>query len=126
MICADTSIFVDFFRGAGGKSSDALQKALEDKQVVMNPFVLSELLSSPKLPKKLEKYLLDLPRLEIESEFFERAGYLRRKVYEAGHGVSMADIFIAQCCIDAKIALLTADRDFQLLSKYSDLDGVVV
>ncbi len=108
MICADTNIFIDFFRGAKRKSAEMLQAALDERQVIMTPFVLSELLSSPKLPRKTEKYLLDLPRLEIKRGFFERAGYLRRKVYVAGAGVTIADIYIAQSCIDAKISLLTS------------------
>lgn len=124
MICVDTNVFVDFFRGTNSKSTEALQKALDEKQLLMNPFVLSELLSSPRLPKKTEKYLLDLPRLEVDPGFFERAGFLRRKIYQAGKGVSIADIYIAQSCIDAQIPLLTTDQDLLMISKHSDLDSI--
>jgi len=124
VICADTNIFIDFFRGTSGKSIEVLQKAFDEKQLLMNPFVLSELLSSPKLPKKTEKYLLDLPRIEIELGFFERAGLLRRKIYQEGKGVSIADIYIAQLCIDSEIPLLTADQDLLMISKHSELNIV--
>jgi len=88
---------------------------------MMNPFVLSELLSSPKLPKKTEKYLLDLPRLEFDSTFFERAGFLRRKIYEKGKGVAIVDVYIAQVCIDNAIPLLTMDHDQLLIAEHSSL-----
>lgn len=121
MICADTNIFIDFFRGTETKAVELLERTLEEKQLLMNPFVLSELLSSPKLPKKTEKYLLALPRIEIGTEFFERAGFLRRQIYAKGKGVSIADIYIAQACIDAEISLLTIDQDLLMISEQSDL-----
>ncbi|MBI4403489.1 MAG: PIN domain-containing protein [Deltaproteobacteria bacterium] len=126
MISADTSVFVDFFRGVNNTAIDLLQQSLEGKQLQMNPFVLSELLSSPKLPTKTEKYLLALPRMEIDSSFFERAGILRRRIYEKGKGVAIADIYIAQACIDSRIPLLTVDQDLLMISEYSDLDVVQI
>jgi len=121
VICADKNVFVDFFRGTMTASTDLLQKALADRQLLMSPFVLSELLSSPKLPKKAERYLLALPRLETDPTFFERAGLLRRKIYQKGNGVAMADIFIAQSCIDAEIPLLTLDQDLLMIAKHANL-----
>ena len=47
--------------GSAGKDAQLLDKALEDRQVVMVPVVLTELLSDPKplqaLPKRSQKYL---------------------------------------------------------------------
>ena len=124
MISVDSNVFVDFFRGTKNKAVDYLQKTLDEKQLLMNPFVLSELLSSPKLPKKTEKYLLALPRIEIGLEFFEKAGLLSRQIQMKGKGVSMADVYIAQACIDAEIPLLTNDKDHTSISEYSELKVV--
>lgn len=121
MICADTNVFIDFFRNRSAKIAEALQKSLANRQLMMNPFVLSELLSSPKLPLKTEKYLVDLPRIEIETGFFLRAGLLRRKIYQVGRGVSISDIYIAQSCIDVQTPLLSTDQDLVLISKFSEL-----
>ena len=74
----------------------------------------------------MEKYLLALPRLEIDQDFFERAGSLRRAVYEQGYGISMIDVFIARSCIDAGVPLLTSDQDLQKLAKCCDLDAIGV
>lgn len=106
--------------------AEILQKALEDSQVLMNPFVLSELLSSPKLPAKIEKHLLAIERIEIDRLFFERAGLLRRQIYSIGKGVSIAAIYIAQACIDIEIPLLTIDQDLIMISENSELEIVSV
>jgi len=121
VICADTNVFVDFFRGFNSKHTELLQCSLEEQQLLMNPFVLAELLSSPKLPAKIEKYLLAIPRIEIKREFFVHAGFLRRKLYQKGKGVSVADVYIAQSCIEAEISLLSIDQDLVMISECSDL-----
>ena len=50
MIAADTSTWIAFFDGSSGEDAQLLDRALEDRQVVMVPVVLTELLSDPKLP----------------------------------------------------------------------------
>lgn len=47
MIAVDTSTWLAFLEGGGGKDTQVLDKALEDRQVLMVPAVLSELLSDP-------------------------------------------------------------------------------
>jgi hypothetical protein len=42
--------------------------------------VLTELLSNPKLPPSLAATLADVPLLQIESGFWQRAGALHAKV----------------------------------------------
>jgi predicted nucleic acid-binding protein len=102
-------------------STNLLQKSLDEQQLLMNPFVLAELLSSPKLPPRIEKYLLDIPRIEIDRDFFVRAGHLRKNLYKKGKGVSIADIYIAQSCMDAEIPLLSIDQDLLMISELSGL-----
>ena len=55
MIAADTSTWVAFLEGDAGHDAQLLDKALADRQVVMVPVVLTELLSDPKLPTELPK-----------------------------------------------------------------------
>ena len=51
MIAADTSTWVAFLEGRGGKDTDWLDRALEDRQLVMVSVVLTELLVSDKPTK---------------------------------------------------------------------------
>ncbi len=61
MIAADTSTWVAFLEGGTGKDVELLDRALEERQVLMAPVVLTELLSDPKLPSDVAKTLSDVP-----------------------------------------------------------------
>ena len=50
MIAADTSTWIPFLEGERGQDAQMLDKALEERQVLMVPAALTELLSDPKLP----------------------------------------------------------------------------
>ena len=77
MIAADTSTWVAFLEGSGGEDTQLLDKALADRQVLMVPVVLTELLSDPKLPSDVAETLAEVPMIEIGSDYWQRAGVLR-------------------------------------------------
>ena len=113
MIAADTSTWVAFFRGEAGEDVRLLDKALEDRQVVMVPVVLTELLSDPQISSSVTNTLVEVPLIEIGPGYWERAGKLRAKVLAKGRKARLGDALIAQTCIDEGIPLITRDRDFQ-------------
>jgi hypothetical protein len=57
MIAADTSTWVAFLEGETGDDVLLLDKAVSDRQVVMVPVVMTELLSDPRLPAVVVKLL---------------------------------------------------------------------
>jgi hypothetical protein len=77
---ADTSSWIAFLEGSTGEDVRLLDRALEDRQVVMVPVVLTELLSDASLPSYVVKAISDLPLLEVTSGYWRRAGALRAKV----------------------------------------------
>lgn len=113
MITADTSTWVAYFEGIAEEDTELLDRALNDKQVVMVPVVLTELLSDPQLPPAVAKTVSDVPLMFIVSGYWERAGRLRAKVLTKGRKARLGDALIAQSCIDAGVALITRDRDFR-------------
>lgn len=113
MITADTSTWVAYFEGIAEEDTELLDRALNDKQVVMVPVVLTELLSDPQLPPAVAKTVSDVPLMFIVSGYWERAGRLRAKVLAKGRKARLGDALIAQSCIDAGVALITRDRDFR-------------
>lgn len=121
MIAADTSTWVAFLDGTVGDDTLLLDKALQDRQLVMVPVVLTELLSDPKLPPALAASLVDVPLLQIESGFWQRAGALRAKVLSKGRRARLADSLIAQNCVDAGVSLITRDRDFRAFAQAAGL-----
>ena len=125
MIAADTSTWVAYLGGSAGEDAELLDKALGDRQVVMAPVVLTELLSDPKLPSGVAETLTEIPMIEMESGYWERAGALRAKVVAKRRKARLGDALIAQSCIDGGIPLLTRDGDFRAFAEAAGLDLVV-
>ncbi len=113
MIAADTSTWVAFLEGDSGDDVVLLDKALSDRQVVMVPVVITELLSDPKIPAAVVKLLSGVPVLEVQDGYWQRAGASRAKVLAKGRKARLGDALIAQSCVDGGISLLTRDRDFR-------------
>jgi hypothetical protein len=84
MMAADTGTWVAFLEGGAGEDAQLLDKALEDRQVGMVPVVLTELLSDPKIPSSVAETLSEVPLIETEPGYWQRAGVLRAKVLESG------------------------------------------
>jgi predicted nucleic acid-binding protein len=125
MIAADTSTWVAFLLGDGGEDVRLLDRALADRQVVMVPVVLTELLSDPALPSPVAKTLLEIPLVDIESGFWQRAGALRAKVLGKRRRARLGDALIAQCCLDSGARLVTRNRDFLAFAEAAGLDLVL-
>ena len=113
MIAADTSTWIAFLGGAPGQDAELLEQALTDRQVLMIPVVLSELLGDPVLASSVAETLSEIPMIEVEPGYWQRAGLLRAKVLPIRRKARLGDALIAQTCIDRGIALLTRDKDFR-------------
>jgi predicted nucleic acid-binding protein len=87
--------------------------------------VLTELLSDPKLPSSVAAMLSDVPMIEIEPGYWQRAGALRSKVLSKRRQPRLGDALIAQSWVDRGIPLLTRDRDFRLFADAAGLDLVL-
>ncbi len=122
MIAADTSTWIAFLQGDSGKDVETLDQSLENRQVLMVPPVLTELLSDPKLTSEVSKLLSELPLIEIHAGFWNRAGTLRASVLAKRRKARLCDCLIAQSCLDAGIPLLTRDRDFRAIAEAASLD----
>lgn len=122
MIAVDTSTWIAYFQGESSRDTRLLDRALEDRQVVMCPVVLTELLSDPKLLGEVAELLGEIPLLGIRAGYWERAGKLRAGALARHRKARLGDALIAQSCIDGGVALLTRDRDFRAFSAAADLD----
>ena len=125
MIAADTSTWIAFLEGDGGEDAELLDRALQDRQVLMAPVVLTEVLSDPKLSSEVSQTLSELPLIEVTDGYWRRAGELRAKVLAKRRKARLGDALIAQSCIDRGIPLLTRDRDFRAFADAAGLDLVI-
>ena len=125
MTAADASSWIAFLEGSTGEDVRLLDRALEDRQIVMMPVVLTELLSDASLPSNVVKAISDLPLLEVTSGYWRRAGALRAKVLAKRRKARLGDALIAQSCIDQSIPLITRDRDFRAFAMAAKLNLVL-
>lgn len=125
MIAVDTSTWIAFFKGDRGEDAEQLDRALRDRQVLMAPAVLTEMLSDPKLSAQVSQALEELPLIEITPGYWQRAGALRAKVLAKRRKARLGDALIAQSCIDRGIPLLTRDRDFRAFADAAGLDLIL-
>jgi predicted nucleic acid-binding protein len=124
MIAVDTSTWIAFLQGDDGEDAELLDRALRDRQVLMVPVVLTEMLSNPELSSEVSQTLSDLPLIDVRLGYWQRAGALRAKVLAKRRKARLGDALIAQSCIDHGIALLTRDRDFRAFAEAAGLDLV--
>ena len=125
MIAVDTSTWIGFLEGSGGEDAELLDRALADRQELMVPVVLTEVLSDPKLPSEVSRTLSDLPLIEVEPGYWQWAGELRAQVLAKRRKARLGDALIAQSCIDRGIPLLTRDRDFRAFAGAAGLHLVI-
>jgi|SRR5579871_5806763 len=122
MIAADTSTWIAFLGGGSGDDVRLLDQALADGQLLMVPVVLTELLSDPKLPPNINARLCQVPMIEIEPGYWQRAGALRAKALAKRRKGRLGDALIAQTCIDRNVPLITRDRDFRTFANATGLN----
>lgn len=118
MIAIDTSSLRRLLSGETGRDVDLVRAAIAEGRGSLPPVVLCEALSDPALPTGLIEDISGLPVLEIHDHFWHRAGLLRSRLIKAGHKAKLADVLIAQSCIDHEVPLVTNDRDFRHFSRY--------
>jgi len=125
VIAVDTSSWIAFLQGEAGEDVELLDKALQDRQVLMVPAVLTEVLSDPQLSAELSETLSELPLIEVCSGYWQRAGELRAKVLAKRRKARLGDALIAQTCLDRGVPLLTRDRDFGAFADAAGLDLLI-
>ena len=121
MIALDTSSLVAYLAGADGGDVEMVETALDHRQAVLPPVVLTEILSDPKLSPRASSALLNLPLLDLAPGYWERAGILRSALLGRGHKARVADALIAQSCLDASVPLVTRDADFRHFARLAGL-----
>ena len=60
-----------------------------------------------------------MPLLEVHEGYWERAAALRLDLRRRDFKAKLADVLIAQPCIDHDVPLITYDRDFRHFSRAS-------
>jgi len=124
MILVDTSVLIDFLKGAINGYVSLFDDIL-DKHIPfgINEFIYQEVLQGSKTItefNKLKEYFETIPfyYLSEEKKSFEKAAYMNFTCRRAGITIrSTIDLLIAQTAIENNLYLLHKDEDFTNIAK---------
>ena len=122
VIAIDTSSVIAYLSGQGGLDVEATGLALEHRQAVLPPVVLSELAERAAPPLRCQGPAGGIAACcELVDGYWERAGLLRAKTIARKRKAALADVLIAQACLDHDVELVTRDQDFNALAVMAGL-----
>lgn len=130
MILVDTSVWIDYFNGQDNPLTDKLDALLTDGLVVMGDLIYLEILQGFKSDKHYQQAKQSLSMLEHYELFGHGMAVKCADNFRAlrKQGITIrrtTDLIIATFCIDNKIPLLYADRDFEPFAKNLALQKVI-
>jgi predicted nucleic acid-binding protein len=117
-VLADTSIWVDYFRGSEPAATELDRLLAEEELVVCGP-ILAELVAgvAPAQREELWLALASLPFVELGRDAWARAGELANGLRSRGARVPLLDLLIAVAAVRAEAFLWTRDGDFERISE---------
>lgn len=117
MILVDSSVWIDYFRGAASLETDRLDRLLAEELVAIGDLILTEVLQGFGRDRDFDaarKLLTSLTIIELGgAKVAIRAARNFRKLRAVGITPRKTiDTIIATCCIEKDLPLLYSDRDF--------------
>jgi len=119
-VLVDTSVWVDYFRGASPPISEQLDRLLSDAEVCVPKIVLAELLQGAKSDREasvIEDFLEAFTIIDQGPETWIKAGRLSRRLRSRGASIHLIDCYIAMIAEQSNCALFTLDDHFQEIQK---------
>ncbi len=113
MIAVDSSSFINFLNGANTPDTVHVRAALRAGDLWFPPPVKTEVLSGRVHGSTAAELVDGVRLLPITPGFWERAGVHRQQLILKDLKARLADTLIAQCCIDAEVALIARDGDYR-------------
>lgn len=122
MILADTGVWIDYFNGVESVQTDFLDTALVDDTVALGDVIYLEILQGFRTDKDYNaarKVLKLLPVFDLlGADMVETCARNYRSLRKKGITIRRTtDVVIASFCIEHRLPLLYADRDFSPFEK---------
>ena len=129
MVIVDTTVWVDYFRGAENPETDWLNTELDRQRLGLTDIILCEVLQGVRddlVAKEVEGTLLKLEVFETGSVVLAReAARNYRTLRSRGRTVRKTiDCLIATFCLRGQHSLLHRDRDFDSFEKLLKLSVI--
>lgn len=122
MIAVDTSVWIDFFRGATTPAVERFVALIDDDAgIAVTDVILTEILQGLRSGADVRRVERRLPPFEVlrleELDDYRRAARLSRGARRKGITIPRTlDYLIASVCIREDVTLLHADADFDRLA----------
>ena len=127
MILVDTSVWIDFLRGADSPQRRTLHRLLEEEEdICITEIILTEVLQGIKEDndfQKVKDYLLEFPiQRPNGTETYLRAARIYRDCRKKGKTArKTVDCIIAAICLENSLTLLHKDSDFDTIGACAGL-----
>ena len=127
MIVVDTTVWIDFFNGAGTPEEHHLQKLIsEERSIALTDLIFCEILQGIPNDKEYERtrnLLLQYPIFLMDGlPIFEQAAMIYRACRKRGLTIRKTiDCLIASVCIANDLALFQKDSDFDYIAQVTPL-----
>ncbi len=127
MILVDTSVWIDFLKGAESRERHALHRLIEEEEEIsITEIVLTEILQGIKEDedfKRVKDYLLEFSVHGPKGiETYLKAAEIYRECRKKGKTVrKTVDCIIAAMCIENSLTLLHKDNDFDIIEECAGL-----
>jgi predicted nucleic acid-binding protein len=126
MVLADTSIWIDYFRGVYSPKTDQLNELLDEERVAIGDLIIVELMQGFKTKSQIGAARQIISRLEyfdlVGKDIAFKAADNYRLLRKKGITIRKTiDIIIGTFCIENQFALIHNDRDFDPMVEYLGL-----
>ena len=126
MIVVDSSVWIDYFRGADTREAMLLHSLLGVEPIVIGDLVLAEVLRGFRRERDLRRAEAALHTLIFEPMVGRSVAVASARNYRALRAVGVTvrktiDVLIATFCMENGHVLLHADRDFDPLERHLGL-----
>lgn len=124
MILVDTSAWVEFLRGTGSPTCDAVDRLLARDIAICDPISMELLAGARDEPqlRQLRGLLARTTSLPTTSADHEMAAAMYRACRVRGETVrKLIDCLIGAVAVGAGVDVLHADADFETLARHTDL-----
>lgn len=116
MVIADTSVWIEYFRGGDEPVRSALRRLIRTQQTALVGMVLAELLQGCRTSKEADTILANLAGLGfLETTFatWKRAGELSASLRRKGLTIPLSDLVIAAVAMEHQCQVYTLDPHFK-------------
>jgi hypothetical protein len=123
-VCIDTSVWIEYFRGRNGAIMAAVDRLLDNDQVVTLDVVEAELLRGARTQKEidfLEEYFVDLPRAAVTAGVWRRVGLFCHRLARKGYLPHLVDAYIAVVALENDAPVFSRDGDFKKMASLTPL-----